>query len=88
MYCWAALFRDFFLDLAQVQREQKQTGHLSGERLGRGNADFGTSVGVDEAVGFAGNRRAFDIRNRDGARPFMPGFALRGGGVGGFSRTA
>ena len=80
------LFRNLLLDLAEVQREQEQTRHLRGERLGGGDADLRTSVGINETVRLPRNRRAFDIRDGDGARSLLPGFALRCGGVGGFSR--
>ena len=39
-------------------------------------------MGVEHAIGFAGDGRAFDIRNGDGARSFGFGFALRRSGVG------
>ena len=42
-------------------------------------------MGVEHAVGFAGNGRIDDVRDGDGARAFGLGLALGGGGVGGFT---
>ena len=72
-------------ELAELEGEQKERGELRGEGLGGGDADFGTGVGVDGAVGFAGDHGADDVADGDGLRAERDHFALRGEGVGGFA---
>ena len=53
-------------DLAELEGEQEERGELGGEGLGGGDADLGAGVGVDGAVGFAGDHGADDVADGDG----------------------
>ena len=68
-----------------MQSEEEERCDLRGEGLGGGYADFGAGVGVDGAVGVAGDHSSDDVAdgNRFGAEGDH--FALRGQGVGGFA---
>ena len=49
----AFLVGDGTADLGEVEGEEEERDELGGEGLGGGDADFGTGVGVDGAVGLA-----------------------------------
>ena len=66
--------------------EQEQRGQLAGERLGRGDADFGAGVSDDGAGGFARDHGADHVADGQRLRSLLFGFALRGQRVGGFAR--
>ena len=79
------LVGDGAADLGEVHSKEKQRDELGGEGLGGGDADFGSGVGVDGAVGLAGDHGADDVADGDGGRSLGDHFFLRGEGVGGFS---
>jgi hypothetical protein len=72
-------------ELAQLEREQEERGELGGEGLGGGDADLGAGVGVDGAVGFAGDHGADDVADGDGLGAEGDHLALGGEGVGGLA---
>ena len=81
----AFLVGDGAADLGEVHSKEKQRDELGGEGLGGGDADFGAGVGVDGAVGLAGDHGADDVADGDGGRALGDHFFLGGEGVGGFS---
>ena len=72
-------------DLREMQREDEERGELGGEGLGGGDADLGAGVGVDGAVGLAGDSGADDVADGEGLGAFGDQLALGGEGVGGFA---
>ncbi len=67
---------------AKVQREQGQRGDLRRKGLGRSHADFRAGVQVNPAVGFAGDRRADHVADRQRRVPFALAFPHGREGVG------
>src|SRR5579883_2104086 len=55
---------EFASNLAKVNREQKKSGKLRGERLCRRDADFRSGVGQDRSCGFARNHRSHHVADR------------------------
>jgi hypothetical protein len=49
-----------------VEPEEVQRHQLRGERLGRGDADFGTGTDVEPVIALAGHRRLDGVGERDG----------------------
>ena len=68
------------------QREQRQHRDLAGERLGRGDADLGTGVDVDAAVGLARDRRAHHVDDAERPRALALRLAHRRQRVRGLAR--
>jgi hypothetical protein len=73
-------------NFAKMQREEIEGGELAGEGFGGGDADFGAGVGLDSAVGFAGDHGADHVADGEGLGAASLGLALGGDGVGGFAR--
>ena len=69
-----------------AKRDQRERGHLAGERLGAGHADLGAGVQVDAAVHFARDGRAHHVDQPDGTCAPPLGFADGGQRVGGLAR--
>ena len=63
---------------AQVKGQQGQDGHLCGERLGAGDADFRAGVQINAAVGLAGDAAADHIAQ--GERRMALAFRFAQGG--------
>ena len=55
-------------DRGDMQRQQIQRGDLRNEGLGRGDCHLGSGVRVDDGVGFARDRRALRVADREGLR--------------------
>ena len=72
-------------NLSQPQSQQKQSHQLRGEGLRAGHSNLRPGVGVDGAIGLAGNHRAHHVADGDGLGPARLAFALRGNGVGGLA---
>ena len=52
------------LQTAEIKRQQQEHGHLGGKGLGAGDADLGTGVKIDAAVGLACDGAADGIDDR------------------------
>ena len=74
--------------LAEVEAEDEQRGQLGGESLGGSHADLRPGVGVEGAVGLAGNHGADGVGDGQGLGALALGLALGGDGIGGFARLA
>src|SRR5262249_5446647 len=71
---------------AKVEGEHGQDRDLRGERLGAGNADLGSGVQVDSAVGLAGDGAADDVAQGQRRVALAFRFAQGGQGVGRLAR--
>ena len=72
--------------LGEGQGEEGQGGHLADERLGRGDADLGPGVEVEDAVRAAGHRGVRVVGDGQDGPGLLPGGAEGGQGVGRFAR--
>src|ERR1700723_534951 len=69
---------DAAAQLAELEREQKQSRQLGGESLGGGDADLRAGMGVDGAMGLARYHGVDHVADGDGLRAEGDHLALRG----------
>lgn len=75
-------------DLGEMEGEEGEDADLRGEGFGRADADFGTGVEVERAVGFAAEGGVLDVADTEDAGTSPFGFAHGGEGVGRLARLA
>ena len=73
---------------AEVKRQEQEHGHLGGKRLGAGDADLGTGVEIDAAVGLACDGAADGVDDRQRGVPAALRLVERTQGIGRLARLA
>src|SRR4051794_13586214 len=71
---------------SEMDGEEEHGGERARKFPRRGNADFRAAIGVDGAVGFAGDHGADDVADGESLESGALRFALRGESVSGFAR--